>query len=222
MSKLEFFIQGSAPRPYRVIAEGEGQELRMYCTCPRGSRTGKFCKHVEMLLVGDISQLVSPTEDVAALQKRSIDSPLVAQAHSRPAGRSNNSSMPDLSTLDALATYVEGVVGRTDVVICLHGQEGAPERQLGVFGVFKNGKPKKSPHIALNYRLNVVEYDGANIIERPAVRHWTVYSKSRPLRTFSLFSSAKTAFLHELEKYDQAIINQTILQSQTETKNGRS
>lgn len=162
-----------------------------------------------MLLVGDITQLVSSTGDVATLQKRSIDSPLVAQAHSYHIGKSNISSMPNLSTLDALTTYVEGVFSRTDVVICLHGQEGAPERQLGLFGVFKNGKPKKSPHIALNYRLNVVEYDGANTIERPAVRHWTVYSKSRSLRAFSNFSSAATAFLQEVEIYVQAITNQT-------------
>lgn len=199
MFTLELFIQGSSSLPYRITAEGEGRELRMFCTCPRGRKGGKFCKHLAMLLVGDISKLVSPPEDVAVLQRRSIGSPLVGLALAYPVDKSTPLFPPGMSTLDHLAAHIADTFRADDALVRIHGRDGDPERQLGVFGLFKSGKPKRSPHIALNYKLTVVRYDDDNIIERLSARPWSVHVKSRPPRSFSLFSSAAVAFCQELE-----------------------
>ena len=54
---------------YRVSFEGEGKELKAYCTCPAGERGGKFCKHVSALLNKDMTKIVKPSDKIEALEK---------------------------------------------------------------------------------------------------------------------------------------------------------
>lgn len=54
----EFFVQGSAPEPYHVTFEKEGNKLNAYCTCPAG-QNGMHCKHRLNILKGSIKKIVN-------------------------------------------------------------------------------------------------------------------------------------------------------------------
>lgn len=56
---LTFYVQGSAPEPYRVTFSRSGQNLRAYCTCPAGEN-GQYCKHRFKLIAGSTDGVVSP------------------------------------------------------------------------------------------------------------------------------------------------------------------
>ncbi len=42
--KFQFEVKGSAPEPYNVRIERNGDNLTAYCDCPAGSN-GMYCKH---------------------------------------------------------------------------------------------------------------------------------------------------------------------------------
>ena len=52
MGRLEFFVQGSSPEPYRVVIEKKAENLNGFCTCGAGSN-GQACKHVMRILSGN-------------------------------------------------------------------------------------------------------------------------------------------------------------------------
>lgn len=81
MQRLRFKVQGSAVEPYDLVAEGgDGLVLRIYCSCPAGRRGGKFCKHAAALLVGDVTNLVAPSDDPSLLRAMAPGSGLVEAA----------------------------------------------------------------------------------------------------------------------------------------------
>jgi uncharacterized Zn finger protein len=65
MSKLEFFVQGSAVEPYKVSFEKIGNNLNAYCTCAAGMN-GQYCKHRFQLVSGNPEGLI--TKDEAMLR----------------------------------------------------------------------------------------------------------------------------------------------------------
>lgn len=52
MTRLEFNVQGSANKPYRVLLEREKGNLNAFCSCPAGSN-GQTCKHILRILSGN-------------------------------------------------------------------------------------------------------------------------------------------------------------------------
>jgi uncharacterized Zn finger protein len=58
MDQVEFFVQGSAPEPYRVTFIHKGSALSAYCTCPAGEN-GQYCKHRVGILQGNTQGIVS-------------------------------------------------------------------------------------------------------------------------------------------------------------------
>ena len=81
MNALVFHVKGSAKEPYRIIAEGEGNSFRAFCSCPAGTKGGKFCKHIAYLLQGDVGKLVTPSvNDVNELARRAYGSALLEKA----------------------------------------------------------------------------------------------------------------------------------------------
>jgi uncharacterized Zn finger protein len=61
---IDFFVQGSAPDPYRVLFRRTGSNLSAYCTCPAGEN-GMYCKHRIRILQGLVEGIVSEnTTDV--------------------------------------------------------------------------------------------------------------------------------------------------------------
>lgn len=69
--KLQFMLQGSSREPYKIrfYFNDENAQLTGFCNCPAGKR-GLFCKHIAMLLDGDISKLINRnSHDLEVLSK---------------------------------------------------------------------------------------------------------------------------------------------------------
>lgn len=97
MLQLRFRVQGSAAMPYDLVAEGgDGISLRIHCSCPAGRRGGRFCKHAAALLLGDVTNLVEPSDDPTRLRDLAAGSGLIeaALAH-HPADRRAKIGHPD-------------------------------------------------------------------------------------------------------------------------------
>jgi hypothetical protein len=62
MNRLEFYVKGSAPEPYRVLFEKVDNNLNGYCTCPAGIN-GTYCKHRLNILYGVIDDILDPNVD---------------------------------------------------------------------------------------------------------------------------------------------------------------
>ena len=62
MESIEFSVQGSAPEPYRVTFEKNGQRLAAFCTCPAGD-SGQVCKHRMSILAGSAEAVLSNNRD---------------------------------------------------------------------------------------------------------------------------------------------------------------
>lgn len=62
--KHVFKIKGSAPDPYVVTIERDGEKLNASCTCPAGEM-GQHCKHRDGLLHGAVDGLIQG--DIAAI-----------------------------------------------------------------------------------------------------------------------------------------------------------
>jgi hypothetical protein len=81
MGSLEYRIESSNKyNIYKVRFEGEGKNLKAFCSCPAFKKAGLFCKHVALLLNGDNKLLIEPSDKLADLHKISIDSLLLEKA----------------------------------------------------------------------------------------------------------------------------------------------
>lgn len=56
--RLQFVVRGSTGNRYEIIATMHGAEFVVRCSCPAG-QNNKNCRHVDALLQGDISNLLS-------------------------------------------------------------------------------------------------------------------------------------------------------------------
>lgn len=197
MGNLRFFVKGSARQPYRVTTEGQGEKLRIFCTCPAGKRGGRFCKHVAALLVGDVSNLVEPSDSVKELADLAADSPLLHRAlehqpKSEPVQIGGISSLTELYEKYAAALKAAG----WDVELVELGDEAIPSSGLALYGYFKNGKRRKTP----SYTITYTEKAGDLIDREDGRSEWiNLRRRARPWnfdgRTWSRLSPAATAFL---------------------------
>ena len=55
--RVDFFVQGSADDPYRVVIEKIGNDLNAFCSCPAGAN-GQACKHRLRILSGNCEGIV--------------------------------------------------------------------------------------------------------------------------------------------------------------------
>ena len=58
MEAIEFLVQGSAEKPYRVSFNRKGANISAHCTCPAGEN-GQYCKHRFGIMAGDTTAVVS-------------------------------------------------------------------------------------------------------------------------------------------------------------------
>ncbi|MDZ7752762.1 MAG: hypothetical protein U5S82_14095 [Gammaproteobacteria bacterium] len=58
MEEITFYVQGSAPEPYRVTFIRNGGNLSAYCTC-RAGENGMYCKHRFQIMEGLTDDIVS-------------------------------------------------------------------------------------------------------------------------------------------------------------------
>jgi uncharacterized Zn finger protein len=58
MEKMQFLVQGSAVKPYKVTFQRDSNNLSAYCSCPAGEN-GQYCKHRVNILSGIKDGIVS-------------------------------------------------------------------------------------------------------------------------------------------------------------------
>lgn len=180
---IKYLVQGGGKLPYEVKFEGNGQELRSYCTCPAFRKGGAFCKHVAALLVGDVSNLVDNGSDIGALKTISAGSPLMerALAH-QPAKIVATSAFKTLQ--EAEKSLREMAVRKNLSVEAVAPDDFDPGRYgLSFHAIGKRGKPLKAPAASICFctfgqgeRL-VVSENGEYVLEVtlvPRVRPWVV------------------------------------------------
>lgn len=185
---LRFEVKGSAATPYKVTFEGSGPAMRAFCTCPGGSRGGKFCKHAAAILNGSFDKLVGGAEALPELARRSTGSPLRALAATFVPSRPKDVRATGLTNLPEVAdAYREQLSTRGLVCIV----EGGPRESitLKIGQPFKNGGVRKAGQIVLSYEpwtaeLVVNEAGEWTEILKPSVKLWRLSApKSRAFTT---------------------------------------
>lgn len=183
---LKFLVQGSGKLPYEVKFEGNGPELRSYCTCPAFRKGGAFCKHAAALLVGDVSNLVDNGTDTSALKEISAGSPLVEMALSHQPAKTAPTSI--FNTLrDAEASLRVMAVRKNLWVEAITPDDFDPDQfGLSFHTIGKRGKPLKAPIASICFctvrqeeRL-VVSESGEYVLEItivPRTRPWVVMTE---------------------------------------------
>lgn len=161
MDTLIFYVKGSAKEPYRIIAEGAGASLRIFCSCPAGRKGGSFCKHAAYLLQGDVTKLVSPsTDDVTQLRERAEGSELLNKAGVRVAADIKQSEYGDISSIDeVLRKYRDKLESLGWTIKVEHRDGEREEHRLELWGRFKNGNLRRGPSLWLEYVPYEPEYD---------------------------------------------------------------
>ncbi len=61
MDEIQFFVQGSAEAPYKIIFRKINTNFSASCTCPAGEN-GQICKHRVKILTGITEGIVSGNE----------------------------------------------------------------------------------------------------------------------------------------------------------------
>ncbi|MFT4160906.1 hypothetical protein [Shinella sp.] len=153
MSTLVFYVKGSVKEPYRIIAEGEGENLRTFCNCPAGKKGAAFCKHVAYLLQGDVGKLASPSmKDVTELARRAKGSPLLAKAGDRVDNDISQAEAAGLASVaEVHAKFMPELedLGWTTVLAERVGEQDKDRMEL--YARYKNGNLRVRPSITLEF-----------------------------------------------------------------------
>lgn len=155
MGRLEFRVQGSAAEPYRLIAEGEGADLRIFCNCPAGRRGGKFCKHAAQLLVGEVTSVTAGVDKMDELLRRAATSGLTAKAVQHKLDSALD-RVPGVSSIDDLLARFAGCIERAGWQVAREGGEGSDS--VGLFATYKNGKRHKHPKIQILFEAMTCDH----------------------------------------------------------------
>lgn len=153
MSALIFHVKGSAKEPYRIIAEGQGDQLKAFCSCPAGRKGGAFCKHISYLLHGDVSKLVSPSlPDVAELARRAEGSPLMLKADIRIDKDMSQAEAAGLTGVADVFVKFKAELEALGWAITLVERDGErDEDRVELFATYKNGNLRKRPSVVFEY-----------------------------------------------------------------------
>ena len=195
---IKFQVRGSAPTPYTVTAEGEGDAFRMFCTCPAGRKGGTFCKHASALLMGDVSKLVGASDNLEKLMHMSEGSPLVGRALVH-----RSADQPDLwvhirNLGDVATTFgVQFKALGFDLEIRQgDGQLGRDELKL--FGHTNRGKRKVNPTHLLYYQPFTTD-NGEWDSEKGELTNFQTIPRQKPWgydgKTFAVLSRLIPTFL---------------------------
>lgn len=205
--RLVFHVQGSAPQPYRVTAEGEGEGLRMFCTCPSGATRAGFCKHMAALLMGDVTALRAPSDSVETLALLARGSEMVGRAlRHKPAQRPDVSIYAGLVGLDDLERAYGAVWRAAGWELRRIRHEGpAEEDLLGLHGRTKYGKPRVNPSVRVSCSafatmlLALPDGDFKEVVTGPRQRPWTVRGPVGQAASFESLARAMPQLLRQIE-----------------------
>ncbi len=196
---LKFSVQGSAPTPYVVTVEGEGADIRVFCTCPGGRRGVKFCKHAKAVIEGDASRIVQPSDDLAELARR-VSGTAIARKAANYVPSDMREKVPGCSSVrDVFERYRERLEEQGFVVEFVEDRGDFPYESVAIFGRFKNGKPRKTASAELRRDSLIFDFaalDGGEVEPfniRPREKPFTV--RGAKGSTYAHLDSALYAFL---------------------------
>jgi len=204
---LKYQVKGSAAQPYQITVQGTGAGLRVFCTCPAMRKGGMFCKHVAALLVGDVTNLVHPSDDVEELKRRAIGSNLVNKALKHVPYVEQLNPLPIAPGIETVADMTKHVAPLLDQANlhkeCCTGEDGS--EILEIYEKFKNGKPRKTPALTLSFEPTTYDLMGTEsgeiikVNHRPRVRPWGVRSKEKA-NAWSSLERASRPFMEALQR----------------------
>lgn len=182
---LYFYVKGSAAEPYKVTADGTGANLKLYCTCPAGRRGGGFCKHQQALLLGEVTNLIEPSDSVAELARCAEGSSYVSKAMAHVPAAEKKPILQGYNTLAQVRDVFGAALEAKGFIVALENiNEAWHAEELQCYGLGKHGKMLKYPVLALRFdeqAADMVATEGG-LSEyrnfRPRARPWTVYSRN--------------------------------------------
>lgn len=199
---LRFKIQGSGKLPYTVTAEGSGASLRMYCTCPAGSRAAMFCKHQQAILLGDVGNLAQPSDDPMALAALVPGSDYAGRALRHVPAAERVPTLEGFSSVEEVAHVYRGKLEERGYVVRVEKScEPWETQELHCYSMGKHKKLLKAPTLVLEFAAmtgdHVMTASGeielANI--RPRTRPWGVRGRGLDYRSWGDLSRALPHFL---------------------------
>lgn len=197
---LRFQVKGSAREPYQVTASGKGADFAIYCSCPAGRRGGLFCKHAAALLLGDVSRLIQPSDDVSALARNAQGSeyPSLAMEHV-PTDQKRPMIFGFSSLSEVEEAYRSSIEAKGWKLARRTSSDHGDEEFLELFGKTPTGRWRKQPSISISYHSTafdvIEEADGTLTYTnpRPRGRPWCVRHDG-PTKTWSSLAGALPAF----------------------------
>lgn len=202
---MKFLVQGSAVEPYRVTADGAGPSLKMFCSCPAGRKGGNPCKHIKAVLLGQASSVVQPSDDLATLSEIAQGSPYLEWAASYTPSPEKERVANCATIEEAFATYGRQLEAAGWRIEFAEDRGDFPTKTISIFGSFKNGKPRKTPSVQLEWSqfawdiADVGSGEIEKINKRPRVRPFSVRGGG-DTTAFSAMDRAMHVFLERAER----------------------
>lgn len=197
---LRFQVKGSAREPYQITTSGRGADFAIYCSCPAGRRGGLFCKHAAALLLGDISNLIQPSDDVKTLARYAHGSEYPSLAMEHVPTDQKRPMIFGYSSLDEVERACRSSVEAKGWKIARRtSSEHGEEEFLELFEKTSTGRWKKKPSISISYHSTafdiIEEADGTVTYAnpRPRGRPWCV-RHAGPTKTWSSLAAALPTF----------------------------
>lgn len=142
---LNYLVQGSGSLPYKITADGQGELLKIHCSCPAGRRAGMFCKHIQQILNSDTKNLIQPSDDIKLLSALAAGSVWMEKASSHVPDAEKNKLVGFTSIREFYEAYRQRFEAAGWIVEYSEDDGDLPYHQLSLTGFFKNGKPRKTP-----------------------------------------------------------------------------
>ncbi|MDR2891576.1 MAG: SWIM zinc finger domain-containing protein [Deltaproteobacteria bacterium] len=178
---LQYYVQGSAAKPYLVTFEDEGQGLKAFCSCPAGKRGGLFCKHVAALLNGDVSKLVAPSDNIADLIARADGSPLLEKACAHIPAKQKIQPLADVGSIKDISDLIVPLLSKTKFWSEYETKEDGYE-SLTVFErkMYKNGNFYKNPTRRTAISYEPIVYLPVYDVETDEMRDTAIEKRTLP------------------------------------------
>ncbi|MBD8556878.1 SWIM zinc finger family protein [Rhizobium sp. CFBP 8762] len=180
---LKFAVKGTTNQ-YVVTADGRGANLRMFCTCPAGRKGGLFCKHSQALVLGDVTSLLQPSDDVMLLKEAVVGSNYEQKALNHVSLEERRPKVEGMKTIhDVNAKYGDALRNAGYVVELVEETDPWHSVRLNCYGRGKSGKMLKYPVVVLEWEEKIADHSHdehgkpALIRVRPRVRPYSVRGK---------------------------------------------
>lgn len=200
---LKFKVRGSAAEPYVVSAEGEGATLRMFCTCPAGRKSAMFCKHQRSILLGEVTNLVEPSDDPSVLRQRLDGSGYLDAAMRHVSVQERKPVIEGFETLEQVHSRYSANLAEMGYR-CELTRDAEPwaTHALHCYAIGKHKKELKYPVVSLVFEESTGDFtmlpDGSTeyVNIRPRTRPWSVTgSRAQTAGNWATLARALPAFL---------------------------